>query len=429
MAAPDDLPPTGAARVGRADVEAAADLLRGVIDPSPVEQSRWLARLVGGPVLFKCENLQRAGSFKVRGAYTRMSRLSERQRALGVVTASAGNHAQGVALAASLLGIRATVFMPAGAALPKEQATRGYGAEVVIGGASIDECLLAAAAFSDETGATLIHPFDHADIVAGQGTVGLEILQQCPQVRTVVVPIGGGGLAAGLAAVLHGGAPAGGSGRDRRVRLVGVQAAGAAAYPGSIAAGHPVALQRANTMADGIAVGRPGDVPFGMLTDDADGLDALRTVSEESLSRAVLQTLERGKLVVEPAGAAGVAAVLDDPAAFEPPVVVVLSGGNIDPLLLARVIRHGLAASRRYLAITVRFPDRPGSLADLLSRVADSGANVLEVVHRRTPADLAVDDVEVSLDLETRGEDHCAQVVAALRSSGYSVLRDDRTSG
>lgn len=397
------------------DVRAARDGLAHVLAPSPMEESRWLGALVGGPVWFKCENLQRAGSFKVRGAYTRMSRLTDAERTLGVVTASAGNHAQGVAVAASLLGIAATVFMPAGSPLPKENATRGYGADVVLGGESIDECLVLAAEFAQRTGATLIHPFDHPDIVAGQGTVGLEILEQCPDVATVVVPVGGGGLAAGLAVALRAERPAGG-----RIRLVGVQAEGAAAYPASLAAGRPVPLTSKATMADGIAVGRPGNVPFGLIAGP-DGFDAIRTVSEEELSRALVMTLERAKLVVEPAGAAGVAAVLADPGDFEPPVVVVLSGGNVDPLLLSRVIRHGLIASGRYLSVTVRFPDRPGSLAALVACVAGTGANVLEVVHRRTSDDLGVNDVEVAIDLETRGPAHRDQIVDSLRSSGYRV--------
>ena len=403
------------------DIRAAAVDLSEVIEPTPLEASRWLGALVGGEVSFKCENLQRAGSFKVRGAYTRMLRLDPVERALGVVTASAGNHAQGVAVAAAMLGISATVFMPAGAPLPKENATRGYGADVRLGGSSIDECLVFAAQFAADTGATLIHPFDHPAVVAGQGTVGLEILQQCPDVATVVVPVGGGGLAAGLGIALRRGSRA----RPRRsgpgVRLVGVQAGGAATYARSLAAGHPVARSSMPTMADGIAVGRPGDVPFRVLSG-VDGFDEVREVSEESLSRAVLATLERAKMVVEPAGAAGVAAVLDDPAAFEPPVVVVLSGGNVDPLLLSRIVRHGLVASSRYLSVAVRFPDRPGSLAALLARVAGTGANVLEVVHRRTSAELGLDDVEVDVDVETRGPAHCASILAELRGAGYGVL-------
>jgi threonine dehydratase len=406
-------------RVTIDDVRVARDGLAHVLAPSPMEESRWLAALVGGPVFFKCENLQRAGSFKVRGAYTRMAGLSDAERSLGVVTASAGNHAQGVAVAASLLGIAATVFMPAGSPLPKENATRGYGADVVLGGESIDECLVFAAEFAQRTGATLIHPFDHPDIVAGQGTVGLEILDQCHDVATVVVPVGGGGLAAGLAVALRDGRGEN-PGDERRIRLIGVQAEGAAAYPASLAAGRPVALTSKATMADGIAVGRPGDVPFDLIAGPG-GFDDILTVSEEELSRALVMTLERAKLVVEPAGAAGVAAVLADPASFEPPVVVVLSGGNVDPLLLSRVIRHGLIASGRYLSVSVRFPDRPGSLAALVACVAATGSNVLEVVHRRTSDDLGVNDVEVAIDLETRGPTHRDEILARLRSAGYRV--------
>ena len=243
--------------VTRADVEAAAAALRDVVHTTPVLESTALSELAGGPVLLKCENLQRAGSFKIRGAYWRMSRLSDAEKAAGVVAASAGNHAQGVALAARLLGIRSTVFMPEGAALPKIAATREYGAAVVLGGATIDEALTRAAAHAEAEGAVLIHPFDHADVVAGQGTVGLEILEQVPGVRTVLVPLGGGGLAAGVAAAL--------AGRD--VEVVGVQAAGAAAWPGSLATGHPVPVGAMSTMADGIAVGCPGQVPFDVLAE------------------------------------------------------------------------------------------------------------------------------------------------------------------
>ncbi|MFZ5870904.1 MAG: threonine ammonia-lyase, partial [Actinomycetota bacterium] len=353
-----------------ADVQAARDLLTGVVRPTPVEYSRALAEIVGGPVYLKCENLQRAGSFKIRGAYTRISRLSEEEKARGVVAASAGNHAQGVALAAGLLGLRATVYMPESAALPKVKATQGYGAEVVLRGHTVDEALVSAREHSERTGAVLIHPFDHADIVAGQGTVGLEILAECPDVRTVVVCTGGGGLLAGIATAIKAQRP--------DVRVVGVQAERAAAYPPSLAAGHPVALDSMATMADGIAVGRPGDVPFALVRAL---VDEVRTVGEEAISQALLHLLERAKLVVEPAGAAGVASLMSEPRAFEPPVVAVLSGGNIDPLLLLRVIRHGMASAGRYLSLRVRVMDRPGSLAGLLGVLAETDANVLEVEH------------------------------------------------
>lgn len=394
-----------------ADIEAARVLLQGVSIQTPMEESRWLSAIADGPVLLKAENLQRAGSFKIRGAYVRMSRLSAEERAAGVVAASAGNHAQGVALAARLLGIRATVFMPEGAPIPKEKATRGYGAEVRFHGTSVDEALVAAKAFAAETGAVLIHPFDHVDIVAGQGTCGLEILEQAPEVQTVLVPTGGGGLVAGIATAIKSQHPG--------VRVVGVQAEGAAAFPASLAGGAPVALTAMNTMADGIAVGCPGEVPFSAVRQY---VDDIVTVSEESMSRALLLLLERAKLVVEPAGAAAVAAMLDDPGRFATPAVAVLSGGNIDPLLMGKVIRHGMAASGRFMHLRVRIPDLPGGLATLLTDLADSGANVLEVVHERLSTTLSVDEVEVHLQLETRGEPHAERVLTQLRTCGYRVL-------
>jgi threonine dehydratase len=398
-----------------AEIEEAQDLLRGVAVHTPMEESRWLSKVAGGPVLLKTENLQRAGSFKVRGAYTRMARLSEEERARGVVAASAGNHAQGVALAAQLLGIKAVVYMPHGAPIVKEKATRGYGAEVRFHGATVDEALVEARSWADETGAVLVHPFDHPDIVVGQATCGMEILEQCPEVRTILVPTGGGGLLAGISAAVK---------QQRRdVRVVGVQAAGAAAYPPSLEQGAPQALASMATMADGIAIGRPGDVPFGTV---AELVDEVLTVSEDRLSWALLMLLERAKLVVEPAGAAGVAAVLDRAegvggAQFETPAVVVLSGGNIDPLLLLNVIRHGMATSGRYLACSARIPDRPGGLAALLATIAASGANVIDLTHERTAAYLHIGEVEVALQLETKGARHAEDVLRHLRSSGYEV--------
>ncbi|MGN6523646.1 MAG: threonine ammonia-lyase [Actinomycetes bacterium] len=394
-----------------AEVQAARELLAGVSRVTPVEGSRPLSQLVGGPVHLKCENLQRGGSFKIRGAYTRIHGLNDAERARGVVAASAGNHAQGVALAASLLGIRSRVYMPFGAPIPKVEATRSYGAEVVFAGHTVDEALLAAKAHEAETGAVLIHPFDHRDIVAGQATVGLEILEQVPDVRTIVVSAGGGGLLAGIALAVKAARP--------EVRVVGVQAENAAAYPASLAAGHPVALDSMTTMADGIAVGCPGVVPFSLVSRL---VDDVVTVSEESLSRALLLMLERAKLVVEPAGAAAVAGLLDEPRAFEPPVVAVLSGGNIDPLLLLRVLRHGLAAAGRYLSFRVRVPDRPGALARLLATVAEADGSVVEVEHVRTDPKLSLDEVEVALQLETRGAEHADTLLAHLRRAGYRLV-------
>jgi threonine dehydratase len=392
------------------EVRAARELLAGVARTTPLEGSRALSDRVGGPVWLKCENLQRTGSFKIRGAYVRIARLSAQERAHGVVAASAGNHAQGVALAASLVGCRATVFMPESAPLPKIAATRAYGAEVRLEGATVDEALVSARAFSEQSGAVLIHPFDHVDVIAGQGTVGLEILEQCPDVKTVVVSTGGGGLVSGIATAVKASRP--------DVTIVSAQAAGAAAYPPSLEVGMPVALPSMATMADGIAVGKPGEICF---THVKELVDRVVKVDEDAMAGALLLALERAKLVVEPAGAAALAAIVDDPKAFEPPVVCVLSGGNVDPLLLMKVVRHGLIAGGRFLSLRVRIPDRPGALAALLAVLADAAANVLDVEHQRTGRTLHLDEVEVEMQLETRGSEHSDAVLRALTDEGYTV--------
>ncbi|MFJ3202027.1 threonine ammonia-lyase [Streptomyces sp. NPDC086989] len=395
------------------DVRGAQKMLSGVARVTPMENSRHLSALTGSPVHFKCENLQRTGSFKLRGAYVRISGLRPEQRAAGVVAASAGNHAQGVALASSLLGVRSTVFMPVGAPLPKVAATREYGAEVRLYGQVVDETLAAAQDYADRTGAVFIHPFDHRDVIAGQGTVGLEILEQCPEVRTILVGIGGGGLAAGIAVAVKALRP--------DVKVIGVQAEGAAAYPPSLRVGHPVSIDEPATMADGIKVGRPGDVPFRII---AELLDGVRTVSEDALSSALLLCLERAKLVVEPAGCSPVAALLSRPELYGGggPVVAVLSGGNVDPLLLQRILRHGMAAAGRYLSLRLRVADRPGALAGLLGVLSAVDANVLDVSHVRTDPRLGLTEVEVELRLETKGPEHCAEVARSLHAAGYTVM-------
>lgn len=402
--------PREQAEVGLDDVRRAEALLDGIALRTPLARSRDLSAKVDGEVWLKCENMQRTGSFKIRGAYNRMHALDDGERARGVVAASAGNHAQGVALAARLLGMPSTVFMPRLAPLPKVAATRGYGADVRLVGDALEETLAAAAEYADRTGAVLVHPFDHPLVVAGQGTVGLEICDQAPDVRTVVVPTGGGGLAAGIAVVLRELAP--------QARVVGVQAAEMAAWPRSLKDGQPVRTPSRPTIADGIAVPRPGQVPFALVSEL---VDEMLTVSEDALSRALLHCLERGKQVVEPAGAAGVAAILDDPERFTPPVVCVLSGGNIDPLLLLHVIQHGLAAAGRYLSIHVRVVDRPGALAGLLGLIAELGGNVIDVEHSRVSGALGLGEVEVALRLETRGPRHRVEVLEALRASGHDV--------
>ncbi|MBG0563168.1 threonine ammonia-lyase [Actinoplanes aureus] len=395
-----------------ADVEAARDLLSGVVKETPLIPSRPLTEITGAPVWLKCENQQRAGSYKVRGAYTRISRLSEAERGRGVVAASAGNHAQGVALAAGLLGTRATVFMPEGAPLPKVTATKGYGAAVEYAGTSVDDALEAAHDFARSTGAVLIHPFDHPDVIAGQGTVALEILSQCPQATTIVTAVGGGGLISGLAVAAKAVRP--------DIRIIGVQASGAAAYPPSLAAGAPRKLDSCATIADGIAVMRPGDLTFAHV---AKLVDEIVTVTDEDLSAALLVLLERHKMVVEPAGAAAVAALLTG--AYVPPrggpVVAILSGGNIDPMLLLRVIEHGLASAGRFLRLAVRCTDRPGQLARLLREIAEQRANIVDVSHSRQSPRLGFGEVEVALSVETRGPAHSSALISALRDAGYRV--------
>lgn len=391
------------------DVVTARGLLADVALRTPLLHSHVLSDLLGGPVHLKCENLQRSGSFKVRGAYVRIAGLTARERERGVVAASAGNHAQGVALGSGLVGAASTVYMPEGAPLPKVAATRSYGADVVFAGHTVDVALARAKEHAERTGAVFIHPFDHPDVIAGQGTIGLEILEQLPEVGTIVMSLGGGGLAAGVALAVKSLRPG--------VRIVGVQAERAAAYPASLAAGEPVSVRLASTMADGIAVGRPGELPFELIHYL---VDSVVTVTESEISRALVLCLERAKQVVEPAGVAGVAAILAHPHVFEPPVVAVLSGGNIDPLLLSKVLRHGLSAAGRYLTLRVPLPDRPGAMAALLTELAELGANVFDIVHERLGMHLG--EVEVQLQLETKGPAHSDEVLAALRKDGYKIV-------
>ncbi|MDR6166588.1 threonine dehydratase [Microbacterium paludicola] len=396
-----------------ADLDAAAAVLDGVVTRTPMEYSEHLSDLLGVPVHLKLENLQRTGSFKIRGATYRLSRLTAEERARGVVAASAGNHAQGVALAAQKLGIPATIFMPLGVPVPKLLATRGYGADVVLEGATVETPLRLAAEFAERTGAVLIHPFDHPDVITGQGTLGLELVDQVPDIETLLVPIGGGGLIAGVAAAVKGHAAAEG----RRVRVIGVQAENAAAYPSSLAAGMPLAVETTPTIADGIAVARPGDETFAVIREL---VDEVVTVSDDDIARALLVLLERAKQVVEPAGAVGVAAILAGKVTASGPTVAVLSGGNIDPLLLQRVVSHGLAASGRYMTLQIPLPDRPGQLARVSELLSVAGANVIEVLHTRHGQGLQISEVILQLSVETRGEEHRAQVISILEDAGFA---------
>ncbi|WRH24365.1 threonine ammonia-lyase [Arthrobacter sp. JZ12] len=397
------------------DVLEAQKMLDGVIAYTPIEESRALGRITGARVSLKCENLQRAGSFKVRGAYVRMARLSPEERARGVVAASAGNHAQGVAVAASRLGIKARIYMPLGVALPKLAATRGHGAEVVLHGHNVDEALAEAKRYADEKGAVFVHPFDNVDVVAGQGTIGLEILEQVPDVDTILMGVGGGGLLAGVAVAVKARARELG----REIRVIGVQAENAAAYPPSLAADALVPLKKVSTIADGIAVGRPGQLPFSIIREL---VDDVVTVSEDSLARALIFLLERSKMVVEPAGAVGVAALLDGKLDNPGNTAVVLSGGNIDPMLMLKVIQRGLAAAGRYLVVRMLLDDRPGSLATISRIIAESDANVTGVDHTRVGGSISMGDVAITINMETKGEEHCEQVLNNLRAEGFQPV-------
>ena len=367
------------------DIERAAELLEGVIERTPVAHSRALSQRLGSEVFFKCENLQRAGSFKVRGAYVRMAKLSEEEKKRGVVAASAGNHAQGVALAADRLGIKARIYMPLGAALPKITATRDHGAEVELHGVTVDEALAEAKRYADETGAVFVHPFDNEDIIAGQGTIGLEILEQVPDVDTVIVGVGGGGLLAGLSAAIR----AKEQKLGKKIKIIGVQAEHAAAYPLSLAADALVPLKKVSTIADGIAVGRPGQMPFSIIKEL---VDDVATVSEDDIARALIFLMERNKLVVEPAGSVPVA------------------------------IQRGLSAAGRYMTVKMMLSDRPGELATISRIISENDANVTGVDHTRVGGSLSMGDVSITIDMETKGVEHCRQVISALEDEGFKPI-------
>ncbi|MEO5680157.1 MAG: threonine ammonia-lyase [Acidimicrobiales bacterium] len=390
-----------------ADVVAARQQVAAIVRDTPVRATHSISRVAGRTVLLKPEHRQRTGSYKVRGAYNHISRLPA---GVAVVAASAGNHAQGVAFAAGATGRQATIFMPLGASLPKIEATRGYGADVRLVGGVVDDTLLAARAYALEAGAAFVPPFDDPHIIAGQGTVGLELADQAADAEVVVVPVGGGGLIAGVATALAATRPG--------TKVVGVEAEGAAAMQAALAAGRPVVLDRVATMADGIAVRCVSELT---LAHAAAYVDHVVTVTEEEISRALLLLLERAKAVVEPSGAVALAAVLAGKIPGRGPACCILSGGNVDPLLLMKLIQHGLSAAGRYLVVRVVVADRPGQLARLTARLAELGLNVLDVEHHRSGVRVAFDEVEVLLTLETRGPVHGAEIAAALAADGARV--------
>jgi len=393
------------------DFELAQQRISGIAIQTPMLKSHWLSEQTGGNVWFKCENLQRTGAYKLRGAYNLMSQLSESEKARGVVAASAGNHAQGVAMAARDLGITATIFMPVGSSFPKYKATVDYGANVVLTGAIFDETLKAAKAFTESSGAVFIPPFDHMDIIRGQGTVALEILEQFPEVDNILVCLGGGGLTAGVAAA----AKLKAQQLGKKVKVYAVQAELAAAWPPSLKAGKPVEIKVQPTIADGIAVARPGKVPFDIITEF---VDKIVTVTEDEMAKAMLGVMENHNMVVEAGGSVGTAALLAKKLKLKGNTCVILSGGNIDPLLLQRVIRYGLVASDRYTNIAVMLPDRPGQLVRTAEAVAAAHANVVEVLHTRHGNGLEISEVELDLSVETRGKAHRDEVIESLKRAG-----------
>jgi threonine dehydratase len=378
-----------------ADIEEARRRLEGVAQVTPIHFSETFSRLAGRRVLLKAENLQRTGAFKVRGAVNKIATLSPAERESGVVAASAGNHGQAVAWAAREAGIGATVFMPLDAPMAKVDATRNYGARTELAGERFEEALAAATSYVEECGATFLHPFEDPAVMAGQGTIGLELAEQVPDAATVVIPVGGGGLASGVSIAL----------RELRpgIRIVGVRA-GLSGY----------------TIADGIFVKQQGERTMEILEDT---LDDLVDVTDEQISEAIVLLLERAKLVVEGAGAVGVAALLADKVGGEGPVAIVLSGGNIDPSLLITVMRHGLTQAGRYLVVRTRVPDRPGELVKLLDLVAAERVNVVSVEHHREGIAVSVAETEVELTLATRDEDHAGALLERMREWGYPVER------
>lgn len=400
--------------VGLPEIEAARAKLRGITVNTPLLASDRLSEDVGGQIFIKAENTQRAGSFKLRGAYNKMVALSVDERARGVIAHSAGNHAQGVALAARLLGIRATVVMPEYAPLAKVAATKRYGAEVVLHGKSFDDAGDYARQLQEEHGYTYVHAFDDPLIVAGQGTLGLEILDALPDVGTIIVPIGGGGLIGGLSIAVRA--------RKPNTRIVGVQAEGCSSVRMSLAAGKPVVVPEARTIADGIAVKKPGEITLPLIRDL---VDEVVTVDDEEIARGIVYTLQNMRLVAEGAGAVGVAALLAEkvrPRADEQ-VCVAVCGGNIDANFLARVIEQVLVKQGRYIVLHTSVPDRPGNLARMLEHVAASGANVIDINHRRAAWQVPVDRTGIEMILEVRDEAHGQHVVQCLERAGYTIER------
>lgn len=392
------------------DVEAAAKRLGNLVHRTPLELNHSFSVMAGNDVYLKLENMQRTGSFKIRGAYNAMQMLSAEQRAKGVLAASAGNHAQGVALAAKLAGIKATIVMPEGTPLAKVAATQGYGAQVVQAGAGYDEAYAEACRLEKEMGAAFIHPFDNPNVIAGQGTIGLEILEQCPDIASVVVPVGGGGLLAGIAVAVKAKAP--------HVKVYGVQSSGAPAMYLSKHADKWVGTPEANTIADGIAVRDPGKHTFDLIKKY---VDDIVVVKDEDIAAALLLMLERSKLIAEGAGAIALAAILNGNVPHDPKMAAVVSGGNIDVNMVSRIIEYGLIKSGRRVKLMTHLTDRPGELFKFISYIREHKANIVFIHHEHAGRNLPIGHTQVEMDLDTMDHAHAEALIATLRRAGYRV--------
>ncbi len=392
-------------------IEKARESLNGVAKKTELDHSRTFSQMSGNEVYLKLENLQRTGSFKIRGAYNKIISLSEDEKTNGVVAASAGNHAQGVALGAAKAGIDSTIVMPEGAPISKVKATREYGAKVVLSGETYDEAHKKEEEISEETGATIIPAFNDPKIIAGQGTIGLEILDDLSDLEAVVVPIGGGGLISGIATAIKENSP--------ETEVIGVEASGAASMTKSLEQGSLSTLKKIDTMADGIAVKTPGNLTYSIVSDY---VDHIVTVDDEEIAYAILLLLERAKLTVEGAGAVGLAALLNDKVPLHgKKTAVVLSGGNIDLNMISKIIDRGLVKAGRRKVICTRLRDTPGSLERLLSVISDKNANVVSVNHDRLKPEVSLSQAEVEVVLETRDQEHINEVISALKDRGYYI--------
>ena len=395
------------------DIVEARKNIRQVVRHTPLEYSTTFSELVGGEVFFKYENLQKTGSFKIRGALNKIITLDNPERSKTVIAASAGNHAQGVAFAATKAGYRSIIVMPQGVSITKLTATKNYGAQIVLSGQSYDEAYLAAEKMQQENGAAFIHAFDDPAVIAGQGTVGLEIVEDLPDVETVVVPIGGGGLISGVAAALRHIKPG--------VKIIGVQAAGAPAMKMAIDNGSVRELAAVSTLADGIAVKHPGELTFSMVREL---VDDIVLVSDEEIAEAILMMLERGKVLCEGAGAVGVAAVLHKRALIKGPTAVIISGGNIDVHTLSIIIERGLIKAGRYVRVKTVVVDKPGTLQKLLGILAETKTNVVSITHERILPRVPITQAEIQLDLETRDKEHVTEILNVLSNNGYAVTTE-----